>query len=114
MKEGGWALVILGLLLVAAGMIIDVSVNLGYVPGDSYLPGMPREVANLHKMHIQALVIQGGLAAFLGGMVAIGSGAIVDALRESRPVGDATREIFARPGGTRILAVRPTRSGGVR
>jgi hypothetical protein len=91
MKEGGWILIILGVIAVAIGALMDVSVATSYygsgstyLPGGTYLPPVPGSVANIHKMHIQALVIQGGFAAILCGVLLACAGAIVDAIREGR------------------------------
>lgn len=84
MKVGGWALAVLGVLLIVIGLTIEVGVRVGYVPSSPYLPSPPSQVANLHKMHIQALVIQGGFAAMICGSILGAAGVVIDALREGR------------------------------
>jgi hypothetical protein len=81
MKEGGWALIVLGIIALLIGAMMDVSVAIGsygssgtYLPGGGYLPPVPSSVANIHKMHIQALVIQGGLAVILCGVILTAAG----------------------------------------
>jgi hypothetical protein len=89
MKEGGWTLALIGVIVAIIGTMIDVSVTVPYAPDlsqpyGSYLPRPATEVANLHKMHIQALVIQTGFALFIGGIVLGAAGAVRDALLEGR------------------------------
>jgi len=103
MKEGGWALVSLGFLLLLGAMLVDVSVDVGYVPASPYLPSLPREVANLHAMHVQALIVQGGLASIICGTISIGFGTIVEAMRKDQqappeePVQPRAAEPFELP-----------------
>jgi hypothetical protein len=96
MKESGWALVGLGVLLLIGSLFVDVSRSVGYVPsGLGY--GFPREVANIHAMHIQSLIFHGGLAAILAGTITIGFGEVVeilgttdrDATAQAEPVPDS-------------------------
>lgn len=84
MKESGWALVSLGVLLLLGALLVDVSVDVGYIPTNPYLPSVPREIANLHAMHIQALIVQGGFASIVCGTIAIGFGTVAEAIREGR------------------------------
>lgn len=84
MKEGGWTLAAIGVLAVIIGFAMDVTVDVGNIPGSSYLPGMPREVANFQKMHIQALVVQGGFALVICGTLLGAASAVISALREGR------------------------------
>ncbi|HEY0011425.1 MAG TPA: hypothetical protein VGB79_01070 [Allosphingosinicella sp.] len=81
MKEAGWALVAVAALALVGGMMIDVSVATPAVPGGAYTPYVPsQEVANLHKMHIQALVVQGAFVTFLAGIVLVGCGTVAERL----------------------------------
>jgi hypothetical protein len=81
MKEAGWALIVIAGLTLLFGLLIDVSVTTPYIPGGAYAPSVPsQQVANIHKMHIQELVVQGSFFMFLSGVVLIGCGAIVGRL----------------------------------
>ena len=70
MKDAGSGLMALGGLAILAGFLISVGRTTGY-----------GEVANLHAMHIQALVFHGGFFAFLSGAVLFAGGTINDSLR---------------------------------
>lgn len=80
MKEGGWGLVGLGTVLLGIAIFaVDVSIDIGYVPSaNPYIPSMPREVANLHAMHIQSLLVHAGIGSIICGTIAIGFGTIED------------------------------------
>lgn len=85
MKEAGWALVAVAAMALMGGMMIDVSVTTPYIPGGAYTPSVaPQSVANIHKMHVQSLVIQGSFVAFLAGIVLVGCGTIADRLGPPR------------------------------
>ena len=87
MRETGWLLICLGVIAAVVGAALDDTVSTSYLggashmPGGGYLPPMPSSVANLQKMHIQALVIQGGFVAILCGTMLAAAAAIVDAMR---------------------------------
>jgi hypothetical protein len=93
MKESGWALVSLGVLLLLGALLVDVSVDVGYIPPNPYLPSAPREVANLHAMHVQSLIVQGGLASIICGVITIGFGSVVEAIREGRQADSAASAV---------------------
>ncbi|HEY0011541.1 MAG TPA: hypothetical protein VGB79_01665 [Allosphingosinicella sp.] len=83
MKEAGWALVAIAALALMGGLMIDVSVTTAYVPGTAYTPSIPsQEIANIHKLHIQSLVVHGSFFAFLAGIVLVGCGTIAERLGE--------------------------------
>jgi hypothetical protein len=74
-------LVALGILLLIGAFFVDVSRQVEYMPSVSlYAPSLPREVANVHAMHIQALIVHGGLAAVIAGIIAIGFGTLDERL----------------------------------
>jgi hypothetical protein len=66
--------------MVGAFLFVTVGRDVGYLPGSEYLPAMPRQVANVHAMHIQALVFHGGLIAFLSGVICAVGAEIKDAV----------------------------------
>jgi len=92
MREIGWLLISVGLLaVVGAFLFVDVSREVGYVPyASDYLPRVPREVANVHAMHIQSLIFHGGLASTLGGIICLVGAAIEDAIRRNDPKPEPT------------------------
>lgn len=84
MRETGWLLIATGLLaVIGAFVFVTVGVDVGYMPGSEYLPAMPHRVANVHAMHIQALVFHGGLIAFLAGVICTVGAEIKDAIARS-------------------------------
>lgn len=87
MREAGLGLIGLGLIaILGAFLFVDVSREIGYLPyASEYLPRMPREVANVHAMHIQSLVFHGGLISFLAGVVSIAAATIDEAIRRHDP-----------------------------
>lgn len=72
MKEAGSGLMILGGLAILGGFFVNVSRSVGYPVG---------EIANLHAMHVQALIFQGGFFAFLSGVVLYAGGAINESIQ---------------------------------
>jgi hypothetical protein len=96
MRENGWALIGLGLCaMVGAFLFVTVGRDIGYMPGSEYLPAMPRQVANVHAMHIQALVFHGGLISFLSGVVCAVGAEIVDSIKGAKK--PATEAGSSRP-----------------
>lgn len=74
MKSNGAVLMMFGVLTVFGAFLINTS-----VPTYSVGLGMS-EIANLERMHEQSLVVQIGLALFLGGCVLFGCGAVQERL----------------------------------
>ena len=72
MKDAGVGLIGLGLLAIVIGFFVKVGRSIGYPVG---------EVANLHAMHVQALVFQAGFVAFLSGVVLYVGGSINESIR---------------------------------
>lgn len=70
MKEAGVGLMGLSLMMIVVGFLVSVSRSTGY-----------GEVANLHAMHVQGLVFQGGFFAFLAGAILYAGGAINESIR---------------------------------
>jgi hypothetical protein len=81
MKLAGWILIVAGALVALVAILLPTS-----VPTDGYeiaaaagLP-MPSTVSNLGLMLRQLVVLQIGLAAFLGGCVLLGAGHVAEVL----------------------------------
>ncbi|HEX9931391.1 MAG TPA: hypothetical protein VGB08_00950 [Allosphingosinicella sp.] len=85
MKEWGAGLVAVGIVIVVFGALIDISVTAPYVSGGGYMPSIPSHtVANVHKMHVQSLVVHGGYFTAMAGVILVACGAIADRLETPR------------------------------
>lgn len=90
MKALGNLLMAVGVVAILVGIfLIDVTVDVSRFSSD--LITVPTNVANLHAMHIQSLVIHGGFASFIAGVIALGFGTIEELVK-----GTGSRE----PSGT--------------
>jgi hypothetical protein len=118
MKQAGFFLVGVGILLLIGAFFVDVSRQIDYMPSlGPYTSSFPREVANVHAMHIQALVVHGGLAAIIAGIIAIGFGTLDERLANrsqgpvapevpaEQPEGDSTMLIGAVMVGAIIIVI---------
>lgn len=83
MREAGGFLILVGVIAIIGAFFVTTSTHVGYVPSSTYLPSMPSDVVNLHGLHIQALVFQGGFAAIIAGSVLFGFGAIDETLNRN-------------------------------
>ena len=115
MKDAGIGLIGIAFLAIIGAFFVKVGRSVGYPVG---------EVANLHAMHVQALVFQAGFVAFLAGVVLYAGGSINESIRdngrseevvpvvveaappvESQPVEPLSKLVYAIVGGGLILMV---------
>jgi hypothetical protein len=86
MRTFGQIIFSIGILLIIGGFFVPVSTHVGYMPADSYLSSMPSDAINIHGLHIQALVFQGGFTGLIVGALLEGFGLINETLtRNARP-----------------------------